>query len=105
MCVIVGICYVAYIDIEKKLSQTAKDVAIDIERCKSEYISSNCDPNLRVPAAQDYCIEREKCMKQDPLEVAQKTHLGARLIAEVINNLTEPLTYRSFAFVCVLVIG
>jgi hypothetical protein len=66
VCVLAGLCYVTYKDVEKKISQTAKEAAIDIERCKYEYAFSNCDPQVRVHAAQDYCIEREKCMKLMP---------------------------------------
>jgi len=68
-------------------------------RCQQEYIENRCDE--RVPALKEFCEEREACLNRNPLVENRSVKILAHLIAETINDLMEPLSYK---VICVVVL-
>ena len=34
--------------------------------CKDQYFRNNCEPDKRVPALKEYCLDKEICMNRNP---------------------------------------
>jgi len=97
--------YTLHCDVQRKLQLSAKEASIEIEQCAQNYLENKCDPQERVPFANDYCREMEKCMSRDPYEVTLSSSLGAMLLAEVLNSFVEPLTFKTLSFLLVTCMG
>lgn len=77
---------------------------MEISKCSQDYIENRCHPSDRVRALEDFCIEKEKCMNRDPLAVNKNTKIMVKLLAEIINDFFEPLTFKAISLV-VIVLG
>jgi len=50
-----------------------------------------------VRALEQYCLDKEACMLRDPELINKNTKIMAKLLAEIINDFFEPLTYKTMA--------
>ena len=85
-------------DFQRKRQQEKELILLDIQQCARDYKDNDCDPQIRVRAAEKYCMEKEKCMSRDPEMVVTTTRLTASLTAEILNEFVEPLEYKTIGF-------
>ena len=76
-------------------------LVIEITKCTKDYSENRCSPSERVKALEDYCNEKDKCMSRDPSNVNKSLNVMAKLLAEIINDFFEPLTYKTISLVVV----
>lgn len=69
-------------------------MAIEISQCAKKYHENKCNPDLRVPAMENSCLQWENCMRRDPLTI-EKAKLHAKTFAEIINSFIEPISYKT----------
>jgi hypothetical protein len=80
--------------------QTENDLlTMEINRCHKDYFANKCEPHQRVPALEDYCNEKAKCMNRDPMIVNKNMKILVKLLAEIINDFFEPLTYKAIGVI------
>jgi len=82
-------------DLTKKRAQEMEAVLREINQCRQDYYENLCEPETRTYATMDYCLEKERCMMQDPMREVQATKLTAALIAEILNEFVEPLGLKT----------
>ena len=92
-------------DFQRKRDQEKELILLDIQQCARDYKNNRCDLSVRVKAAEKYCLEKEKCMNQDPAMVVRTTKLTAALTAEILNEFVEPLEYKTIGFFFFLLFG
>ena len=65
-------------------------------KCKVQYLANHCADNEVVPALYDQCNEWARCMSRDnKIYFRARTSLGAKLFAEIVNSLIEPLGWKT----------
>ena len=77
---------------------------MQVNECSSMYIQNKCHPETRIPAIESLCNEWQKCMLRDPKEVG-RLKVGAETLAEVLNKLVDPLSYKAMLFFIVILFG
>lgn len=102
---IVWIFYVFKRDVSLKIQERTAQLVHKAAWCHEQYINNNCHPGSAVPylQANQFCLEMEKCMAQDP-ENVRWLSMHASLLAEVINELIEPLTMQTICTLSILVV-
>ncbi|TPX71510.1 hypothetical protein SpCBS45565_g01081 [Spizellomyces sp. 'palustris'] len=91
-------------DLEMKAEEYSVEIIHQVAECSKNYIENRCDPKTRVQYMQKACQEWEICMQRDPKEVG-RLKVGAETLAEILNKLVEPLSYKTMAFGTVLLFG
>lgn len=89
-------------DLSMKMQAENDMLVLEISRCREDYYENKCNPHERVRALEQFCSEREKCMKQDPAVINKNSKIMAKLLAEIINDFFEPLSYKTIALVASL---
>lgn len=92
-------------DIQKLKEHSNMIAEIEKEQCKRDYDINKCDPSERIPMAEDYCREKEKCLKRNPYEEALNLKINAVLIGETLNTFVQALSIKSVFIVFLFVIG
>lgn len=65
-------------------------------KCKVQYLANHCADNEVVPALYDQCNEWARCMsRNNKIYFRARTSLGAKLFAEIVNSLIEPLGWKT----------
>ncbi|KAJ3301037.1 hypothetical protein HDU76_005881 [Blyttiomyces sp. JEL0837] len=102
---IVQFIWTVHHDLEMKAIEYSQEIAQQVADCSKSYLENRCSPvSARLPAMQSLCTEWELCMTRDPREVG-RLKVGAETVAEILNKLFEPLTYKTMVFVSVLFFG
>ncbi|KAJ3033139.1 hypothetical protein HK097_004963, partial [Rhizophlyctis rosea] len=91
-------------DLDMKADEYSTEIIHQIAECSQLYITNKCDPETRVQYMEQACKEWELCMRRDPREVG-RLKVGAETLAEILNKLVEPLSYKTMAFGTVLLFG
>ncbi|KNC97884.1 uncharacterized protein SPPG_06875 [Spizellomyces punctatus DAOM BR117] len=91
-------------DLEMKAEEYSVEIIHQVAECSKNYIENKCDPKTRVQYMQKACQEWEICMQRDPKEVG-RLKVGAETLAEILNKLVEPLSYKTMVFGTVLLFG
>lgn len=76
----------------------------EIASCSKQYIENRCSPEQRVPAMEKACLAWEQCMRRDP-NVVGRSRPYAETIAEILNGLVEPISYKTMFFILVAFFG
>ncbi|KAJ3212662.1 hypothetical protein HDU67_003690 [Dinochytrium kinnereticum] len=91
-------------DLQMKAEEYSAEITQQVLECSKQYLANKCSPvSERLPAMQGLCNEWELCMSRDPKEVG-RLKVGAETLAEILNKLFEPMTYKTMvcdaSFVC-----
>ena len=81
-------------DVDKHMLEKSASIARKASQCAELYIENKCRPGTRSPALEEYCADLEECMDRDPEAVRRMTAHAATL-AEIINGLIDPLSFKS----------
>ena len=76
----------------------------EISKCRIDYFENRCLPSERVRALEEYCDDKERCMNQDPNNINKNTKIFAKLLAEIINDFFEPLSYKTMALIAIVLV-
>jgi len=82
-------------DLHKKRAHEMGTILLEINQCTKDFHENRCEPETRLPAVEEYCLQVEKCMLQDPMKVVQSSKMTAALIAEIINEFIDPLGFKA----------
>jgi len=82
-------------DLHKKRAHEMEVILLEIGQCTKDYVDNRCEPEKRLPAVEEYCLQTEKCMSQDPMKVIQSSKMTAALVAEIINEFIDPLGFKA----------
>ncbi|KAI8806485.1 Di-sulfide bridge nucleocytoplasmic transport domain-containing protein [Cladochytrium replicatum] len=91
-------------DLKMKVDENVLEITAQIAECSKQYVLNTCAPETRAPALDKTCREWEVCMIRDPREVG-RLKVGAETIAEILNKLVDPLSYKTMIFGSVLLFG
>lgn len=86
-------------DTEKSVQVTIARVAEEIAQCSRDYVDNRCGHDQRVPSMRQLCSDWELCMGRDANQVGRAKET-ASVMAGVINNFVEPITYKAMVFPC-----
>ena len=89
-------------DLSMKMKAENDLLIMEITKCSEDYYENRCLPSERVKALETFCNEKERCMLQDPEKVNKNTKIMAKLLAEIINDFFEPLSYKTILLVVLL---
>lgn len=78
-------------DVSHKMATETNNLLVEIALCQRSYRENHCDPAERVPALEKMCDYWEKCMRQDPIQIGNRSLIGAHTLGVVLNSLVEPL--------------
>lgn len=81
-------------DLRLKQDEYVNEVTQQIQECFKQFSLNKCDPETRIPAIEKVCNEWELCMMKDPKEIG-RLKMGAETIAEILNKLVDPLSYKT----------
>ncbi|KAJ3084257.1 hypothetical protein HK102_000721 [Quaeritorhiza haematococci] len=91
-------------DLEMKADEYSAEISYQIAECRKHYYINRCEPETRIPAVAHMCKEWEICMSRDPKEVG-RLKVGAETLAEILNKLIDPLSYKTMIFGSILLFG
>ncbi|KAJ3105230.1 hypothetical protein HDU96_008660 [Phlyctochytrium bullatum] len=92
-------------DLKMKAEEYSAEITQQVLDCSKQYAANRCSPAAeRLPAMQALCNEWELCMARDPKEVG-RLKVGAETLAEILNRLFEPMTYKTMIFGSILFFG
>ncbi|KAJ3293385.1 hypothetical protein HK104_004514 [Borealophlyctis nickersoniae] len=91
-------------DLHMKAEEYSTEIIYQVSECSKLYLLNKCDPKTRVMHMEKTCKEWEICMARDPKEIG-RLKVGAETLAEILNNLIEPLSYKTMAFGTILLFG
>jgi hypothetical protein len=77
---------------------------MEITKCREDYFENKCSPHERVRALDAFCTEKDKCMNRDPETTNKNTKIMAKLLAEIINDFIEPLSYKTIIMLAVMLV-
>jgi len=100
-----SVVYQVKLDLDSKMKTENDLITREIDRCTLEYYENRCEPGQRVRAAEAYCQEMEICKNRDPLLVNKNTKIMVKLLAEIINDFFEPLSYKTMAFLVISLVS
>ncbi|KAG2068433.1 hypothetical protein BDR04DRAFT_1119815 [Suillus decipiens] len=86
-------------DVEHSISEYSMDIVQEISMCATQYRENLCEKNP-VPGMIQQCASWKTCIDRDPSMVG-RARVGARLIADVINGLVEPISWKTLAFILI----
>jgi hypothetical protein len=92
-------------DIMRKKAYEMEVIMSQINQCTKEYFDNKCEPATRVPPIHDFCIEKEKCMLQDPNMAVRGTKLTSALIGEALNEFINPLSWKTILVLFAICVG
>lgn len=92
--IILQFVYSVHHDLQIKAEEYSIEISHQVVECANYYRANRCDPDERVPAVDKLCKEWEICMLRDPKEVG-RLKVGAETLAEILNKLIEPLSYKT----------
>ncbi|KAL2913867.1 hypothetical protein HK105_206601 [Polyrhizophydium stewartii] len=84
-------------DLKMKADEFSQEISNQIAECTKSYFENRCTPGQRVPAVEKLCVEWETCMSRDPKEIG-RLKVGAETLAEILNKLIDPLSYKTMIF-------
>lgn len=92
-------------DVRAKIRERAIDTIHKAAWCQDQYFLNDCHKESQRPYLADskFCMEMERCMNLDPNNVRWLS-MHASLIAEVVNELVEPITTKTMLSLSVLVV-
>lgn len=104
-CAAVWISYVFHRDVKAKIRERAADTIYHAAWCREQYFSNGCHQVEQRPFLVDskFCMEMERGMDRDPDNIRWLS-MHASLLAEVINELVEPITAKTMVSLWVLVV-
>ena len=92
-------------DVDKRLKSQEEYYLQKAVDCSSQYDLNHCDMTILPPELKPICEEYRNCMKFDPSNNTLYFKITAGLLAEVMNDFFETLSYATMAkFVSVLLI-
>ena len=99
---IIILAFITFIqDVRTKYDQeVAKEVA-KVEQCKKDYKTNRCDDP--VPFVVEQCNKLTQCINSDPENSIKTFNVLARIVSEILNDLTTGMTYESLGLVAVIV--
>ncbi|KAJ3135883.1 hypothetical protein HDU90_003624 [Geranomyces variabilis] len=102
----VGVQFVLTVrhDLDMKADEYSIDIMQQVTECSKNYIENRCDPSTRTQYVAKACAGWELCMQRDPREIG-RLQVGAETLAEILNKLVEPLSYKTMLFGTCLVVG
>ncbi|KAH3673266.1 hypothetical protein WICMUC_003725 [Wickerhamomyces mucosus] len=78
-------------DINLKMEEYAIEIALEVSRCTRSYVENRCEPDTRVSALEELCLDWERCMNRDPRVQAGKASVSAETLGIILNSLIEPI--------------
>ncbi|SMR48135.1 unnamed protein product [Zymoseptoria tritici ST99CH_1E4] len=91
-------------DVDKKSFEATAEILAESAACLKEWTINRCAPDTRLPALEAMCNSWEKCMNRDPSKIARAS-LSARTLAEIYNELIEPISWKAMIFTFVIIVG
>ncbi|CAG9317492.1 unnamed protein product [Blepharisma stoltei] len=98
------IIYYTYSDIQKKIKIKSREMDINVQQCIKEYYENECQPDKRIPIAEEFCLEKEKCISKNPENDVIFLHVSAELFGELINRFCEEMTLKTMAFLLIILL-
>jgi len=92
-------------DVYKKQQAEVQHEMLKIEQCAKDYRINGCDPGTRLPALENYCQEKEKCLNTDPVKAVHSTTMTASIFAHILNELIEPLGFKTIIVLLLTLFG
>ncbi|KAF8572537.1 hypothetical protein K439DRAFT_1378311, partial [Ramaria rubella] len=84
-------------DLTQKVAEQNFYIFHEIRTCQKLYSDHNCASQLSATNA-PRCHDWERCLKRS-VSIGGRVKLVAELIAEAINSLMDPITWRTLSFV------
>ncbi|KAJ3179116.1 hypothetical protein HDU87_003072 [Geranomyces variabilis] len=102
----VGVQFVLTVrhDLDMKADEYSLDIMQQVTECSKNYLENRCDPSTRTQYVAKACAGWELCMQRDPREIG-RLQVGAETLAEILNKLVEPLSYKTMLFGTCLLVG
>ena len=91
-------------DVQTKQDEASAEVMAQMAQCARDYQENRCDPATRMNALEQYCNEKERCLKRDPRKVG-RAKVSAHTFAEIFNSFVEPISYKAMLFTLVMIFG
>jgi hypothetical protein len=92
-------------DVYKKQETEIQHELLKMEQCSKDYKINGCDPSTRLPALEVFCQEKEKCLNSDPRKAVHNSRMTAAIFAHILNDLIEPLGFKTIAVLVVTLFG
>jgi len=97
------ILYTAYKDYKFKLKTKQESILYEMEQCKEDYNSNECQPETRRQALKSYCALKEICMNRDPFKEALSLIEIGKLAGEFLNSFFAALNVRTMCCLSLLI--
>lgn len=78
-------------DVSHKMAIETNNLLVEIALCQRSYRENHCDPAERVPALEKMCDYWDKCMRKNPIQIGNRSLIGAHTLGVILNSLVEPL--------------
>ncbi|KAK9246419.1 Di-sulfide bridge nucleocytoplasmic transport domain-containing protein [Lipomyces tetrasporus] len=91
-------------DISQQIARYISEAEGKIKQCRDEYLANGCMPESRVPKLELFCNDMETCMTRDANDVG-RAGVSAEIVAQIVNRFIEEISYKTMAFVFVLIFG
>ena len=96
--------YGIYRDIQNAINHNHQTAKIEQNKCLQDYTDNSCD-NPNIPfALQAKCQEWKICSEISPTGIGP-TKITVRFIAQLINDLIEPLSAKSVSIIVLFIAG
>lgn len=83
----------------------SREIDLEVQICVKEYFDNKCSPEERIPIANQFCLEREKCINRSPENDILILHVGAELFGEFLNKFVETMTMKTIIFTIAISFG
>jgi hypothetical protein len=83
-------------DVDKAAQESIARASDEIGQCARDYVDNRCGYDQRVPSLKHICSDWEVCMGRDANQVG-RARVSASVLAGIINNFVEPISYKAMA--------
>ncbi len=75
-----------------------EDLKVEQKNCMKEYYENKCHYEIRVPAIEKFCWEKEKCLNKNPEKIGISSFLLAKISGEFFKSFLEAFDWKSLIF-------
>lgn len=82
-------------DFQHKFDQQILESALKSANCAKEYTANQCEPETRIPIAEEFCREKEACMHQNEVYTLKTV---AMVLGDTVESFVGAMSWRTLAF-------
>lgn len=84
-----------YSDVKNRINYEKLKNEHEIKICLKDYNENLCEKETRIPALEEFCIEKQRCFERNHLIEIGLTKASVHIFAEILNEFFNTITLKA----------